>query len=56
MANVIIKTDQQRSAEARIMRSYGVNPQRANAEQRECAREISRHTEEIKKEMRADRV
>jgi|GEM_PF-1151686 len=52
MANVIIKTDEQRAHEAKILKSYGINPQRATAEQRECAREISRHTAEIKKKWR----
>lgn len=56
MANVIIKTDEQRAHESKIMRSYGVNPQKATAEQRECAREISRHTAELKKEMEANRL
>ena len=56
MANVIIKTDEQKAYEAKILKSYGVNPQRATAEQRECAREISRHTAEIKKEMEANRI
>lgn len=56
MANVIIKTDEQRAHEAKIMKSYGVNPQKATAEQHEYAREISRHTTEIKKEMEANRL
>lgn len=56
MANVIIKTDRQRAAEAQIMRSYGVNPKRSTPEQRDCAREISRHTTEVKKEMEANRA
>ncbi|HOQ07229.1 MAG TPA: hypothetical protein PLP87_05390 [Clostridiales bacterium] len=56
MANVIIKTDEQKAREAMILKSYGVNPERATAEQRECAREISRHTAEIKKEMEANRI
>lgn len=56
MANIIIKSDEQRVHEAKIMKSYGIDPQRATAEQRECAREISRHTEEIRKEMEANRV
>lgn len=56
MANVIIKTDAQREHESKIMKSYGINPQKATAEQREYAREISRHTAEIKKEMEAKRL
>ncbi len=56
MANVIIKTDSQKKYEERIMQSYGVDPKKATAEQRECAREISRHTDEIKKEMEANRI
>ena len=56
MANVIIKSDAQKAHETKIMKSYGINPQKATAEQRECAREISRHTAEIKKEMEANRL
>ena len=56
MANIIIKTDQQRDAEAFLMKSYGIDPQSATAEQREYAREISRQTEELKKEMEANRL
>ena len=52
MANVIIKTDEQRYHEARVLASYGVNPQTATAEQRECAREISRQTAEIERRMK----
>lgn len=47
MANVIIKTDEQKSHEAKVLSSYGINPQTATKEQREYAREISRQTAEI---------
>lgn len=52
MANVIIKTDEQRNHEARVLSSYGVNPQTATSEQREYAREISRQTAEIERTIR----
>ena len=52
MANVIIKTDEQKAHEAKVLASYGVNPQTANKEQRECAREISRQTAEFERRMR----
>lgn len=52
MANVIIKTDEQRAHEARVLASYGVNHQTATKEQRDCAREISRQTAEIERRIR----
>ena len=51
MANIKIKTDEQQRHEDRVLRSYGVNPQRASKEQREYAREISRRTAEIERRM-----
>lgn len=56
MANIIIKTEAQRKHEIFVMQSYGVDPRRATSEQKECAREISRHAAEIKKEMEANRI
>jgi len=52
MANVIIKTDEQRAHEAKVLASYGVNPRAATKEQSECAREISRQTAEIERRIR----
>lgn len=52
MANVIIKTDEQRAHESKVLASYGVNPQRATSEQREYAREISRTTAEIERRIK----
>ena len=52
MANVIIRTDEQRAHEARVLASYGVNSQTATKEQREYAQEISRKTAEIERSMR----
>lgn len=49
MANVIIKTEEQQRHESQVMRSFGVNPQTATKEQRECAQEISRKTAEIER-------
>ena len=52
MANVIIKTDEQKAHEARVLASYGVSEQNATKEQREYAREISRQTAEIERRMK----
>ena len=49
MANVIIKTDEQKAHEAMVLNSYGVNYKTATNEQREYAREISRQTAEIER-------
>ncbi len=49
MANVIIKTDEQKQHEEKVLASFGVNSQEATKEQREYAREISRQTAEIEK-------
>jgi hypothetical protein len=51
MANVIIKTTEQRAHEDTVLTSYGVNPRTATNEQREYAREISRQTAEIERRM-----
>ena len=51
MANVKITTDKQKRHEAQILRSFGVNPQTANKEQREYAQEISRRTAEFERRM-----
>lgn len=51
MANVIIKNDEQRTHEERVLKSYGVNPETATKEQRECAQQISRQTAEIERRM-----
>ena len=56
MANVIIKTDQQKAAEAKILKDFGQNPSSATREQREYAQEIARRTIELKKEMEAKRI
>ena len=52
MANVIIKTDDQKAHEAKVLTSYGVNPQTATNEQREYAREISSQTAEIERRIK----
>ena len=51
MANVMIKTEEQKRHEAQVMRSFGVNPQTATKEQREYAQEISRKTAEIERRL-----
>ncbi len=50
--NVIIKTDEQKAHENKVLASYGVRPEQATKEQRECAREISRTTAEIERRIR----
>lgn len=52
MANVIIKTEEQKNHEAKVLSSFGVNHNTATNEQREYAREISRHTAEIERKIR----
>ena len=52
MANVIIKTEDQKRHESAVLSSFGVRPNDATAEQREYAREISRQTAEIEGRMR----
>ncbi len=51
MANVIIKTDQQKAAEAKILIDFGKSPSSATKQQREYAQEIARRTIEIKEGM-----
>lgn len=53
MANIKITTDEQQRHEAQVLRSYGVNPQRATKEQREYAQEISRRSAEIERRIRS---
>lgn len=52
MANIIIKTTEQREQERIVLNSFGVTPERATAEQRECAQQISRQTAEIERRLR----
>ena len=52
MANVIIKKSDQKEHERIVLNSFGVNPDRATAEQREYAQHISRKTAEIERGMR----
>lgn len=51
MANVIIKTNEQKTHESKVLASFGVKPQTATKEQQEYAREISRRTAEIERRM-----
>lgn len=44
MANVIIKSDERRAHEAMILKSFGADPDRVTAEQRECAAQIAHDT------------
>lgn len=52
MASVIIKTDEQKAHENKVLATYGVKPEQATKEQREYAREISRQTAEIERRIR----
>lgn len=52
MANVINKTDEQKRHEEQVLKSYGVNPERATAQQREYAQEIARRTAEIERRIK----
>lgn len=50
MANLIIKSDERRAYENRVMRSFGVNP--ANREQREAAEIVAARSGEAYRELR----
>jgi len=50
MANVIIKSDERRACEERVMQSFGVN--RADGAAREAAAVIAARSQEAYKEMR----
>lgn len=50
MANVIVKSDERRDYEKRVMRSFGVNP--ANKEQREAAEIVAARSKEAYKNLR----
>ena len=52
MTNIIIKTDEQRAHEAKVLASYGINHNTATKEQMEYAREISRQTAEIERRIK----
>lgn len=51
MANIIIKSDERRAYEDRVMRSFGVNP--ANREQREAAEIVAARSSEAYNNLRA---
>ena len=51
MAYVKITTEEQTRHAAQVMKSFGVDPQTATKEQRECAQEISRRTAEYERTM-----
>ena len=50
MANIIIKSDERRAYEDRVMRSFGVNP--ANREQREAAEIVAARSNEAYKKLK----
>ena len=45
MANVHIKSDERTAQESMILKSFGTSPERATAEQRECAERIAYETQ-----------
>jgi len=49
--NIIIKTDEQKARENRILRDFGYNPKTANKETREYAEATARITTEFMKRM-----
>lgn len=50
MANIIIKSDERRAYENRVMRSFGANP--ASREQREAAEIVAARSSEAYKTLR----
>ena len=63
MANIIIKSDERREQEREVLKEYGVNPDRANASQRELAEKMLANKETdkslasmIKREIRDDKA
>lgn len=53
MPNIIIKTDEQRSKENKILNDFGYNPEEADRSTREYAETAARKTTEAIKEMEA---
>ncbi len=49
MANIHIKSDERKAHEAQILKSFGTSPERATAEQRECAAQIAHDTQKYVK-------
>lgn len=52
MANVIIKSDERRAFENKVMRDFGVNPASANVERREAAAEVAAKSQEAYTELK----
>ena len=52
MANLIIKSDERRAAEAGTLREFGINVRRASSEQREMAEQITADNRTAEKEFR----
>lgn len=44
MANVIIKSDERKAHEEYVLKTFGKSPEKATAEQRECAAQIAYDT------------
>lgn len=53
MANIIIKTDEQRARENQILKDFGYSPKTADKATREYAEATARRTMEAYKEMEA---
>lgn len=52
MANVIIKTDERRAFEEKVMRDFGVNPAAASSERREAAEAVAARSQEAYAELK----
>ena len=52
MPNIIIKKTERKTAEAQTLREFGINPNSANAQQREYAEQITADNRTIKKELK----
>lgn len=53
MAHIIIKSEERRAREEKVLRDFGHDPSRADAQNREYAEEIASRTTEALKEMEA---
>lgn len=52
MANVIIKSDERRAFEEKVMRDFGVNPGSADSAHREAAEAVAARSQEAYKELK----
>lgn len=52
MANVIIKSEERRQFEQKVMRDFGVNPASADSARREAAEEVAARSQEAYAELK----